>query len=74
MYKIYGNSGQNITIFKILCTKYMASSEAMTSSTHFNICIVISMFPEIKICVTSMCHKLPYFSTNFHQIFTFHFC
>ena len=23
--------GQNIKIFKILCTKYMASSEAMTS-------------------------------------------
>ena len=31
----YHKFGQNIKIVKILCTKdYMASSEAMTSSTH----------------------------------------
>ena len=30
----YQRLGQKIKIFKILCTKYMASSEAMTSSTH----------------------------------------
>ena len=30
----YHKFGQNIKIFKIVCTKYMASSEAMTSSTY----------------------------------------
>ena len=50
----YHKFGQNIDIFKIVCTKYMASSEGMTSSTHsfaysywcFQKCFV-------KICETS---------------------
>ena len=55
----YHKFGQSIRIFKISCTKYMASSdsEAMTSSTHlyaysywcFQKCFV-------KVCETSKCH------------------
>ena len=69
----YHQYAQNIEFFKILCTKYMASSEAMTSSTRsfaYSYRLVKKRF--VKICETSKCHiKLPYFSTNFHQVSLF---
>ena len=48
---------QSLTVFKILCTKYIEKSETMTSSTHsfsysyqlFNKCLV-------KTCETSQFH------------------
>ena len=62
----YHKFGQNINIFKIVCTKYMASSEAMTSSTHsiaYSYRLVKKCF--VKICETSKCHNF----LIFQQIF-----
>ena len=50
--------GKKIKIFKILCTKYMASSEAMTSSTHsfaYSYGLVKKCF--LKICETLKFHN-----------------
>ena len=56
----YHKFGQNIKIFKMLCTKYMymASCEAMTSSTR--------SFAKFQSVITSS----SYFSTKFHQVYT----
>ena len=54
----YQKFGQKIKIFKILCTKYMASSEAMTSSTHsfaYSYGLVKKCF--LNICETWKCHN-----------------
>ena len=54
----YHKFGQNIKIFKILCTKYMASSDAMTSSTRsfaYSYRLVKKCF--VKTCVISKCHN-----------------
>ena len=54
----YQKFGQKIKIFKILCTKDMASSEAMTSSTHsfaYSYGLVKKCF--LKICETWKCHN-----------------
>ena len=70
MRDIYHKFGQNIKIFKILCTKYMASSEVMTSSTHsfaYSYRLVKKCF--VKICETSKCHNFLFFnrfSSGFH--------
>ena len=56
----YQKFGQKIKIFKILCTKYMASSEVMTSSTHsfaYSYGLVKKCF--LKICETWKCHNFP---------------
>ena len=60
----YHKFGQNIKIFKILCTKYMASSEVMTSSTHsfaYSYRLVKKCF--VKICET--CHNFLIFQPIF---------
>ena len=52
--------------FKILCTKYMASSEVMTSSTHsfaYSYRLVKKCF--VKICETSKCHNFLIFQPIF---------
>ena len=62
----YHKFGQNIKIFKILCTKYMASSEVMTSSTHslaYSYRLVKKCF--VKICETSKCHNFLIFQPMF---------
>ena len=54
----YQKFAQKTKIFKILCTKYMASSEAMTSSTHsfaYSYGLVKKCF--LKICETWKCHN-----------------
>ena len=67
----YKKFGQKIKNFKIVCTKYMASSEAMTSSTHSFAYIhtdwsrnVSWKFAKLQNVITSL------FSTDFHQVFT----
>ena len=58
--------GAKIKIFKILCTKYMASSEAMTSSTHsfaYSYGLVKKCF--LKICETSKFHNFLIFQPIF---------
>ena len=58
--------GQNIKIFTILCTKYMAGSEVMTSSTHsfaYSYRLVKKCF--VKICETSKCHNFLIFQPIF---------
>ena len=58
--------GQKIKIFQIVCTKYMASSEAMTSSTHsfaYSYGLVKKCF--LKICGTSKCHNFIIFQPIF---------
>ena len=60
--------GKNINIFKIVCTKYMASSDAINIINSL-ICIFISMFPEM-FRENLPKFKLPYVSTDFHQVFT----
>ena len=50
----------------MLCTKYMASSEAMTSSTHsfaYSYGLVKKCF--LKICETSKCHNFLIFQPIF---------
>ena len=62
----YHKFGQNIKIFKILCTKYMASSEVMTSSTHsfaYSYRLVKKCF--VNICETSKCHNFLIFQPIF---------
>ena len=62
----YQKFGQKIKIFKILCTKYMASSEAMTSSTHsfaYSYGLVKKCFLEI--CETWKCHNFLIFQPIF---------
>ena len=62
----YHKFGQNINIFKILCTKYMANSEVMTSSTHsfaYSYRLVKKCF--VKICETSKCHNFLIFQPIF---------
>ena len=62
----YHKFGQNIKIFKILCTKHMASSEVMTSSTHsfaYSYRLVKKCF--VKICKTSKCHNFLIFQPIF---------
>ena len=62
----YKKFGQKIKIFKIVCTKYMASSEAMTSSTHsfaYSYGLVKKCF--LKICETSKCHNFLIFQPIF---------
>ena len=62
----YPKFGQNIKISKILCTKYMASSEVMTSSTHsfaYSYRLVKKCF--VKICETSKCHNFLIFQPIF---------
>ena len=57
---------QNIKIFKILCTKHMASSEVMTSSTHsfaYSYRLVKKCF--VIISETSMCHNFLIFQPIF---------
>ena len=54
----YHMFGQNIKMFNILCTKYMASSEAMTSSNHsfaYSYRLVKKCF--LKIYESSKCLK-----------------
>ena len=53
-------------ILKILCTKYMASSEVMISSTHsfaYSYRLVKKCF--VKICETSKCHNFLIFQPIF---------
>ena len=62
----YHKFGQNIKMFKLLCTKYMASSEVMTSSTHsfaYSYRLVKKCF--VKICETSKCHNFLIFQPIF---------
>ena len=62
----YHKFGQNIKIFKMLCTKYMASSEVMISSTHsfaYSYRLVKKCF--VKICETSKCHNFLIFQPIF---------
>ena len=62
----YHKFGQNIKLFKILCTKYMASSEVMKSSTHsfaYSYRLVKKCF--VKICETSKCHNFLIFQPIF---------
>ena len=62
----YHKFGQNIKIFKILCTKYMESSEGMTSSTRsfaYSYRLVKKCF--LKICETSKCHNFLIFQPIF---------
>ena len=62
----YHKFGQNIEFFKNLCTKYMANSEAMTSSTHsfaYSYRLVKKCF--VKICETSKCHNFLIFQPIF---------
>ena len=62
----YQKLGAKIKIFKILCTKYMASSEAMTSSTHsfaYSYGLVKKCF--LKICETSKFHNFLIFQPIF---------
>ena len=62
----YQRLEQKIKIFKILCTKYMASSEAMTSSTHsfaYSYGLVKKCF--LKICETSKFHNFLIFQPIF---------
>ena len=62
----YQRLGQKIKILKILCTKYMASSEAMTSSTHsfaYSYGLVKKCF--LKICETSKFHNFLIFQPIF---------
>ena len=62
----YQRLGQKIKIFKILCTKYMASSEAMTSSTHsfaYSYGLVKKCF--LKNCETSKFHNFLIFQPIF---------
>ena len=67
----YHKFGQNITIFKIVCTKYMASSEVMTSSTHsFAYSYRLVKICFLKICETSKCHNFLIFQPIFMQVFT----
>ena len=61
----YHKFGGNIKIFNILCTKYMASSEAMTPWTHLHIHIDVSR----TVSWTSKCHNFLIFnrfSSSFH--------
>ena len=58
--------GKILKNFKILCTKYMASSEVMTSSTHsfaYLYRLVKKCF--VKICETSNCHNFLIFQPIF---------
>ena len=50
--------GQNIKMFKILCTKYMVSGEVMTSSTH-SFAYSYRCFQKcfMKMCETSKYHN-----------------
>ena len=53
-------------MFKMLCTKYMASSEVMTSSTHsfaYSYWLVKKCF--VNICETSKCHNFLIFQPIF---------
>ena len=62
----YHKYAQNIEFFKILCTKYMASSEAMTSSTRsfaYSYQLVKKCF--VKIWETSKCHNFLIFQPIF---------
>ena len=62
----YQKLGQKYKIFKILCTKYMASSEVMTSSTHsfaYSYGLVKKCF--LKICETSKFHNFLIFQSIF---------
>ena len=62
----YQKFGQKNLIFTILCTKYMASSEAMTSSTHsfaYSYGLVKKCFLEI--CETWKCHNFLIFQPIF---------
>ena len=62
----YHKFGQNIKIFKLLWTKYMASSEVMTSSTHsfaYSYRLVQKCF--VKICETSKFHNFLIFQPIF---------
>ena len=62
----YQKLGQKIKIFKILCTKYMASSEVMTSSTHsfaYSYGLVKKCF--LKICETWKFHNFLIFQSIF---------
>ena len=63
----YHKFGQNIRIFKIVCTKYMAGSEAMTSSTHSFVSYSYWCFQKcfVKICETSKCHNFLIFQPIF---------
>ena len=57
---------QNINFSKFLCTKYMASSEAMTLSTHsFAYSYWCFQTNFVKICETSMCHNFLIFQPIF---------
>ena len=61
--------GEKKKLSKFYCTKYMASSEVMTSSAHsfaYSYRLVKKCF--VKIFETSKCHN--HFSTDFHQVFT----
>ena len=68
----YQKFGQKIKIFKILCTKYMASSEAMTSSTHsfaYSYGLVKKCF--LKMCETWKCHNFLIFQPIFIRFLLF---
>ena len=64
--KSWGGGGRRKKSIQILCTKYMASSEAMTSSTHsfaYSYRLVKKCF--LKICETSKCHNFLIFQPIF---------
>ena len=68
----YQKFGQNIKFFKNLCTKYMASSEAMTSSTRslaYSQRLVKKCF--VKFCETSKCHNFLIFQPIFIRFSVF---
>ena len=61
----YQKFGQKIKIFKILCTKYMVSSEAMTSTHSFAYSYGLVKKCFLKICETWKCHNFLIFQPIF---------